>query len=68
MKLSSRCGRDFKKLVERIADQTRFEEEQRAARAAERVGPEGEGEDLSAEAASRKPKGLVWEVRCCLNF
>eukprot|EP00752_Nemacystus_decipiens_P012178 g10796.t1 len=30
------CGRDFTKLVERIADQKRFEEEQRAARAEER--------------------------------
>lgn len=66
-----RCGRDFTKLVERIADQKRFEEEQRAARAAERLSggklsPEavaGDGGDSSAaESSSRKPKGLVWEV------
>lgn len=66
-----RCGRDFTKLVERIADQKRFEEEQRAARAAERLSggklsPEavaGDGGDSSAaEPSSRKPKGLVWEV------
>lgn len=59
-----RCSRDFTKLVERIAVQTRFEEEQRAARAAERTYPEGEaGGDSSVESGSRKPKGLVWEVR-----
>ncbi|CAN0236068.1 unnamed protein product, partial [Ectocarpus sp. 4 AP-2014] len=66
------CGRDFTKLVERIADQKRFEEEQRAARAAERLSggklsPEavaGDGGDSSAaESSSRTPKGLVWEVR-----
>lgn len=54
------CGRDFNKLVERIADQSRFEEEQRAARAAENSCLEREGE--SHLEAGRKPKGLVWEV------
>lgn len=64
IKIMIRCSRDFTKLVERIAAQTRFEEEQRAARAAERTCPEGEtGGDSSAESGGRKPKGLVWEVR-----
>ncbi|CAM9159445.1 unnamed protein product, partial [Sphacelaria rigidula] len=55
------CGRDFNKLVDRIIDQTRFEEEQRAARAAENTGQEREEESLLD--VGRKPKGLVWEVR-----
>ena len=59
-----RCGRDFEKLVERIADQRRFEDEQRVARAAEKAYDEGgAGGDSAAEAGNRKPKGLVWEVR-----
>ena len=58
-----RCGRDFAKLVERIADQRRFEDEQRAARAAKKAYDEGvAGGDSAAEAGNRKPKGLVWEV------
>lgn len=62
--LCDRCGRDFAKLVERIADQRRFEDEQRAARAAEKAYDEGgAGGDSTAEAGNRKPKGLVWEVR-----
>lgn len=48
--------------MERIADQTRFEEEQRAARAAEKGCPDGDGGDPCADSGSRKPKGLVWEV------
>lgn len=61
---TKRCGRDFSKLVERIADQKRFEEEQRVARAAERVGSGGEAglTEASADSSGRKPKGLVWEV------
>ena len=59
-----RCGRDFEKLVERIAAQRRFEDEQRVARAAEKAYDEGgAGGDSAAEAGNRKPKGLVWEVR-----
>ena len=62
--MCGRCGRDFAKLVERIADQRRFEDEQRAARAAEKAYDEGgAGGDSAAEAGNRKPKGLVWEVR-----
>lgn len=49
--------------MERIADQTRFEEEQRAARAAERDGLQKEGDSPADGSAGRKPKGLVWEVR-----
>lgn len=46
--------------MDRIVDQTRFEEEQRAARAAENTGQEREEESLLD--VGRKPKGLVWEV------
>ncbi|CAM9865702.1 unnamed protein product, partial [Hapterophycus canaliculatus] len=59
------CGRDFSKLIERIADQKRFEEEQRAARAAEMLSPEvprDGGYASATEVGSRTPKGLVWEV------
>ena len=78
-----RCGRDFTKLVKRIADQKRFEEEQCAARAEEQkntINPadgtssprrNGEGGDSSGVAESgggRKPKGLVWDVSEFVEF